>query len=166
LLPLVQQLEATWNSRFANLPFDLIFLEDHLNQLYIKDQVFARLFQLLTMLTILIACFGLYALISLITSQKTKEISVRKVLGADLKSLLLQLFKPFAWYILIAAVIVSPIVYIMLSTWLDNYAYTIELSWIWFVASALLILTVAFVATVSHSHKISGINPAKTLKSE
>ncbi len=166
LLPLVQGLEATWKNRFASLPFDLIFLEDHLNQLYIKDQVFARLFQVLTALTILIACFGLYALISLITSHRTKEISVRKVLGASLNSLLLQLFEPFAWYILIAAVIVSPIAYFLLATWLDNYAYTIDLSLIWFVASALLILAVAFIATASHSHRISRINPARTLRSE
>ncbi|SNS95511.1 putative ABC transport system permease protein [Ekhidna lutea] len=166
MLELVEEIEAKWSSIFPDLPFDLIFLENHLNSLYQEDVAFAKMFQALTIVTLIIACLGLYGLISLIATQKTKEISVRKVLGANLKDLMGNLFRPFALRIVIAMLIVSPIAYVLLSGWLDNYAYKIDISWWLFLAAGLVVLVTALVATVLHSMKVYRINPARTLKDE
>lgn len=166
LLAMVSDIETRWKTLFPELPFDLIFLESHLNQLYQSDVAFARLFRIFTIVTILIACLGLYGLISLITTQKIKEISMRKVLGATVQNLISHLFKPFAIYIGIALVIVSPVAYFMLGQWLSNYAYKIDLSWVWFLLAGLVVLAIAFIATMSHLSRISKINPATTLRSE
>ncbi|WP_425390092.1 ABC transporter permease [Ekhidna sp.] len=166
LLTIVDNMEAKWTEIFPDLPFDLVFLENYLNQLYQEDVAFAKMFQGLTIVTLIIACLGLYGLISLITTQKTKEISVRKVLGANLKDLMGNLFRPFALRIVIAMLIVSPIAYVLLSGWLDNYAYKIDISWWLFLAASLVVLITALVATVLHSLKVYRINPARTLKDE
>ncbi|MEQ9008199.1 MAG: FtsX-like permease family protein, partial [Ekhidna sp.] len=92
--------------------------------------------------------------------------SVRKVLGANLKDLMGNLFRPFALRIVIAMLIVSPIAYVLLSGWLDNYAYKIDISWWLFLAAGLVVLITALVATVLHSLKVYRINPARTLKDE
>ncbi|MEQ8474178.1 MAG: ABC transporter permease [Marinoscillum sp.] len=166
LMSMVNSIEAKWQALFPELPFDLIFLENHLNQLYQSDVAFAKLFRLFTIVTILIACLGLYGLISLITTQKIKEISMRKVLGATLQNLISSLFKPFAIYIGIALVLVSPIAYYLLSQWLSNYAYKIDLGWIWFLLAGLVVMVTAFIATLSHLSRIARINPARTLRSD
>ncbi|WP_420316767.1 ABC transporter permease [Ekhidna sp.] len=163
---LVEGIEAKFSSIFPDLPFDLIFLDNYLNSLYQEDVAFAKMFQALTIVTLIIACLGLYGLISLITTQKTKEISVRKVLGANLNSLMANLFKPFAWRVIIAMLIVSPIAYFLLSSWLDNYAYKIEIAWWLFLLAGMVVLVTALIAIVMHSVKIYHINPARTLKDE
>ncbi|WP_421764158.1 ABC transporter permease [Ekhidna sp.] len=166
MMELVEAIEAKFSSIFPDLPFDLIFLDDYLNSLYQEDVAFAKMFQALTIVTLIIACLGLYGLISLITTQKTKEISVRKVLGANLNSLMANLFRPFAWRVIIAMLIVSPIAYFLLSSWLDNYAYKIEIAWWLFILAGMVVLVTALIAIVMHSVKIYHINPARTLKDE
>lgn len=166
VLELVEAIETKWKSIFPTLPFDLIFLENYLNSLYQEDVAFAKMFQALTIVTLIIACLGLYGLTSLITTQKTKEISVRKVLGANLNSLMANLFKPFALRVILAMLIVSPISYFLLSRWLNNYAYKIEIGWGLFVLAGLVVLLTALLATIMHSVKIYHINPARTLKDE
>lgn len=155
-----------WESHFPDQPFNYFFLDEYFNQQYQADQKFSLTLTLFTVLSIVIACMGLYGLSSIVTSQRTKEIGIRKVLGASIKNLFLMLSKDFGVMIFIAGAISAPIVWYAISKWLDNYAYHTQMSWWIFVLPLIAMLFIVFLTIGHHALRTALANPVDTLKDE
>lgn len=162
----IKQVEAKYKEAFPGNPFDFYFLDDFFNKQYKDDQQFASIFSLFAILAIAIACLGLWGLASFTTSQKLKEIGIRKVLGASVSSIMSLLSWQFFKLVLIASVLAVPLTWYGIDTWLDNFAFRIGIQWDMFVVPV-LVLSVLAIGTVSlQIYHGANINPAKTLRSE
>ncbi len=162
----IQRIEQKWNEFSPDQPFRYSFLEGDLSSLYQAEQVSQRIFGLFSLLAIFIACIGLLGLAAYITVQRTKEIGIRKVLGASTANLIGLLSKDFMKLVLIALLIASPIAWYAMSQWLSNFAYHIELNgWVFALAGILSIL-IAFVTISFQAIKAAMANPIKALKDE
>ncbi|HEY4198381.1 MAG TPA: FtsX-like permease family protein, partial [Mucilaginibacter sp.] len=162
-LKLVQN---TWRSYFPDFPFSFSFLDEAFNTTYQKDITVIRLFNYFTILSILIACLGLYGLAYLVATQRTKEIGIRKVLGAALSQLLILLGKDFIKLIALAAILAIPITWLVMNKWLNSYAYHIAINWWLLLMPVLAILLIAVLVISYQTIKVAISNPVKSLKSE
>ena len=129
----VRRVKTAWNKFFPGNTFDYFFLDDHFDEQYKADQRFGQVFTLFTSLAILVACLGLFGLASFITLQRTKEIGIRKVLGASVGNILALLYREFALLLVVAFFIAVPIAWIATSKWLETYAFRTSIHWIYFV---------------------------------
>jgi putative ABC transport system permease protein len=163
---LVQQVEKVYKRFFPGNPFSYVFLEDTYNSQYNDDKRFAKVIIIFTILGIIISCLGLIGLSSYTAVQRTKEIGIRKALGASLANIVSLLSSGFIKLVLIAILLSFPLAYVLMERWLTNYPYRITLQWFLFIAPALLILFIA-AATISFQIlKTARTNPAETLKYE
>lgn len=162
----LQHIEASYHAAFPNDPFEYFFLDDAFNRQYQADLQFGTLFTAFSVLAIFISCLGLFALVSFSASLKTKEIGIRKVLGASVGQLMTLLSKEYLVLLLIASVLAVPLVIWGGQQWLENYAFRIEMGVEFVVIPAFLLLVVS-VLTVSHSTwKAARSNPVESLKTE
>ena len=162
----LKALESTWKSRITHRPFNYHFLDEVFAALYSTEQRTARLFTLFSCLAIALACLGLFALAAFTTVQRTREIGIRKVLGAGIKNIALLISAEFVRLVLIAVVIASPFAWLASRSWLQNFAYRIDISWWMFGVAALMAILIA-VGTVSyHAIKAALANPVKSLRTE
>ncbi len=162
----MQHAQAVWNDIFPGNPFEYFFLDDHFNNQYQADLRFGKVFGFFAALAIFVACLGLFGLSSFMAAQRTKEIGVRKVLGASIASILALLSKDFVKLILIAGVIAVPLAYLVLQNWLNNYAFHINLNWWLFVLPMLAVLFIALFTVSVQSLKAAMANPVDTLRDE
>ncbi|TMI81339.1 MAG: FtsX-like permease family protein, partial [Bacteroidetes bacterium] len=162
----IAQVRASWNKFFPGNTFEYFFLDDHFNQQYKADQKFEQVFGLFTSLAILVACLGLFGLASFTTVQRTKEIGIRKVLGASVPGILKLLYQEFAILLLIAFVIAIPIAWYVISNWLQGYAFRSNIHWSYFIVSFMIILVVALLTVSFQSIKAAVANPVKSLRTE
>lgn len=162
----VHQLESSWKQQFPDIPLDYAFVDDEVAKQYGKEQTSKSLFLLLSGLSMFIACLGLFGLIFFATEQRTKEIGVRKVLGASVTSVVGLLSKDFLKLILLALVIASPLAYYFMNQWLQEFAYRIEIHWTVFALAGLIALAVAFLTVTFQTIKAALANPVKSLRSE
>src|SRR5438128_12596661 len=125
----ISQVKTSWNKFFPGNTFEYFFLDDHFDEQYKSDQRFGQVFSLFTSLAILVACLGLFGLASFTTLQRTKEIGIRKVLGASIMNILKLLFSEFVLLLVIAFLIATPIAWLTTSNWLQGYAFRIHLHW-------------------------------------
>ncbi|MDQ3277713.1 MAG: FtsX-like permease family protein, partial [Bacteroidota bacterium] len=163
---IIASIEQKWNQFFPGNPFDYFFLDDHFAAQYKADEQFGRTFALFAILAIIVACLGLYGLASFVTTQRTKEIGIRKISGASIPSLLLLLTKDFLKPIFLSFAIAIPITYYLLQQWLQNYAFKTSITPWLFVLPALLILIVAVVTVSMQTFKTASANPVKNLRTE
>ena len=162
----IARIETVYKDAFPGNPFDYYFLEDFFNNQYKSEQQFASIFGLFAMLAIFIACLGLWGLASFTTSQKLREIGIRKVLGASVRSIMSLLSWQFLKLILIAGVIAIPLTYYGIDSWLGGFAYRIGMNWDLFVVP-IAVLTLLALGTISlQIFRGARINPAKILRSE
>jgi putative ABC transport system permease protein len=162
----LQLVKNAWQSYFPDVPFTFEFMDSAFNTLYQKDVTSIKLFNYFTMLSILLACLGLYGLAHLIATQRTKEIGIRKVLGAALNQLLVLLAKDFVKLIAMAAVLAIPITWLVMNKWLSSYAYHININW-WLLVSPVFVILLISVLVISYQTiKVAITNPVKSLKSE
>ena len=162
----ISYLENTWKKFAGNQAFDYNFLDQNLAHLYIADQRASKIASTFSILAIFIACLGLLGLASFVTEQRTKEIGIRKVLGASIPSLLFMLSKEFLKWVLIANIIAWPVAYYVMNNWLNNFAYKVNISlWI-FVLSGIAALIIALLTIISHAVRASTANPVKSLRYE
>jgi len=146
--------------------FDYSFLDERFNKQYANDQLFGKAFSIFSGFAICIACLGLLGLALFATAQRTKEIGVRKVLGASVSNIVLLLSKDFIKLVLVAFVIASPVAWFVMHGWLLDFAYRINIDWWIFALSGLLAVFIAL-ATISYQAiKAATMNPVKSLKSE
>jgi putative ABC transport system permease protein len=162
----VSSLQATWHKYLPDTPFDFNFLDDKFRQLYNSEQQQGSLFTIFSCVAIFIACLGLFGLSAFTITQRVKEIGVRKVLGASVRQIVLELSKDFLRLVLISAVIAIPVASWSMHEWLADFAFHTEMSWWIFAAAGIIALTTAFVTISFQSIKAALANPIKSLRTE
>jgi len=162
----IGSIETEFKALFPGNPFDYFFLDDHFNQQYKADIQFGKVFGTFAGLAIFIACLGLFGLSAFTAIQRTKEIGIRKVMGASVQNILSLLTKDFSKLVLIAIVISSPISWYIMNNWLQSFAYKIELSWWIFLVSGLVVIMIALLTVSIHTLKAAASNPVKSLRYE
>ncbi|NIR47059.1 FtsX-like permease family protein [candidate division KSB1 bacterium] len=162
----ISYMQKTWETMVPGMPLNYRFLDDNIDQLYRKEQKLGQIIQYFTILAIFIACLGLFGLASFTTQTRTKEIGVRKVLGATVPSLVLLLSKEFTRLVLMAFVIATPIAWWAMNRWLENFAYRIGIEWWIFALAGALALTIALLTVSSQAIKAALTNPADSLRYE
>ncbi len=166
LAPIIAAIKLKYNSFFPGNLFDHYFIDDRFNALYKNDQLFGKVFALFAAFAICIACLGLLGLSLFTTAQRTKEIGVRKVLGASPSSIIFLLSKDFIRLILISFVIASPLAWYVMHSWLQGFAYRIPISWWIFPGAGLLAVCIALGTVSFQTMRAAAMNPAKSLRSE
>jgi putative ABC transport system permease protein len=158
--------EGDWKELFPGNPFDYFFLDEYYNNQYKADQQFGRAFGLFSGLAIFIAAMGLFGLSSLTAVQRTKEIGVRKVLGASTGGIITLVSRDYFVLLLIAIVLATPVAYLVMNGWLEEFASRISLSWWIFAAPSLLVVVIALGTVSIHTWRAARTNPATSLRYE
>jgi putative ABC transport system permease protein len=164
----IEQLRQKWEEVEHAFPFDYYFMKEEYLDLYKSEQKMADLFITFTILAMLIACLGLFGLALFSIEQRTKEIGIRKILGASVPGLLYRLSREFTRWILVSAVIAWPVAYFLVDNWLQSFAYRIEVldyAWI-FIVSALIALVIALFTIVYHAYRAATRDPVDAVKWE
>jgi putative ABC transport system permease protein len=155
-----------WNQYNPGYPFEYNFMDDEFNRMYQTDQTVGKLFTFFAAIAIIISCLGLFGLAAYTAEQRTKEIGIRKVLGASVQNIVLLLSREFVRLVVIAFVIATPLAWYIMSLWLENFAYSVGISpWV-FAVAGLLALVIAFVTVSWQAIKAAFMNPVKSLRSE
>jgi putative ABC transport system permease protein len=162
----IETIQATSKQFFGNYPLDYFFLDDDFARQYDKEVRLTKIFTTFSTLAILIACLGLFGLVAFTTVQRTKEICIRKVLGAPVGSIVVMLSKDFLKLVCIAFVIACPMAWYAMSRWLEDFAYRIDLSWWIFALAGIVALAIAFLTVSFQSVKAALANPVKSLRNE
>jgi putative ABC transport system permease protein len=163
---LVPQIESQWKTMAAGMPFSYRFLDDAFNQMYNEDQKIGELAISFSILAILIACLGLFGLATYIAEQRTKEIGIRKVLGASVANVVNMLSKDFIKLVLISSLIAFPVAWWAMHKWLQEFAYRTGVSWWIFLIAAMTALLVALLTVSFQAIKAALSNPVKSLRTE
>lgn len=159
-------IETKWKELYPDKPFEYKFLTERFNQQFKADEKRGLIFTMFTILAILIACLGLFGLASYMVEQRTKEIGIRKVVGANEFIIIRLISKEFLILIVIAIVIAFPIAYYMMNSWLQNYVYRTPLGAMVFIISAIITISLTFLTISYKAYKASTLNPAKSLRTE
>jgi putative ABC transport system permease protein len=162
----VAQLEDAWKEVADGEPFDFTFLDDNLQRQYEAEQRLSRIVTVASVVSIFIACMGLFGLAILAVSRRTKEIGIRKVLGASVGSVTALLSRDFLVLVLVAILIASPLAWYALDSWLQDFAYRISLQWWVFLLAGTVAVVVAFATVSYHTIRAAMTNPVKSLRSE
>jgi len=160
------RLETVWNERTNGRPFNYHFLDEDYNALYQAEQRSAILFSVAAGLAVILACLGLFGLAAFTTVQRTKEIGIRKTLGASLSNIILLISKNFLVLVAIAIIIASPLAFLASKKWLQNFTYRIEPEWYVFIIASVVTLLITFLTVGYHSIKAAMANPTKSLRTE
>jgi putative ABC transport system permease protein len=162
----IATVKSMWDKHISSYPFSYSFLDEHFAQLYRSDQQMSSVVTIMAVLAILISCMGLFGLAAITTEKKTKEIGIRKVLGASEIQITTLLSKNFALLIGISFLIASPATYWLLFKWLQNFAYRITINPLWFLVGGLLALSIALLTISYHTVRSARANPVKALRYE
>ncbi|MCB0517958.1 MAG: ABC transporter permease [Lewinellaceae bacterium] len=162
----LKKAEALWNNTLPGLPFEYSFLDQDFEKLYTSERTLSRIISAFTIMAILISCLGLFGLSAFTTEQRTKEIGVRKVLGATVTGIVVLLSKDFLKLVGVAIVIASPLAWFGMKKWLEGFAYQTHLGWEVFLLTGLVAVGVAFLTVSFQSVKAALSNPVKSLRSE
>ncbi|TAF93799.1 MAG: ABC transporter permease [Cytophagia bacterium] len=162
----IKKMEKIWKQTYPSAPFEYKFYDDMIAQFYETERNQARIVNLATIIAILISCLGLFGLATLTAFQRTKEIGIRKVLGASIANLVGLLSADFIKLILIALVVASPLAYFLMSKYLENYVYRVEIQWTVFAFAAILAVLIALLTVSYQAIKAALANPVESLKTE
>jgi len=162
----IDEVRSEWNRFFPGNPFEYSFLDERFNEQYRADQRFGQVFGLFTGLAILVACLGLFGLASFTTAQRTKEIGIRKVLGASVGEIVQMLYREFAILILLAFVVATPLAWYAVSQWLQSYAFRTDIQWWLFLVPFVMVLLIALLTVSFQSLKAALMNPITSLRTE
>ena len=162
----ISSIEGIWNKVAPGQPFGYRFMEDSFNTTYEAEQQLGRIFVTFTILSILIACLGLFGLAAFNAQKRTKEIGIRKVLGASIGQITYHLTTDFLKMVGVAIIVSLPVGWYLMNKWLEDFTYRIEISWWVFVFAALIALTIAVLTVSYQSIKAAIVNPVKSLRTE
>ena len=159
-------LEQTWKTWAPGWPFEYYFLDEDLAEMYQAEQKAGQLAALFALLAVLIACLGLFGLAAFSAEQRTKEIGIRKVVGASASSIVLLLSKEVTRLVIVAFVVAVPVAYLAMQRWLDTFVYRVEMSWWIFLMAGALTLAIAFLTVGYQAVKAALGDPVKALRYE
>lgn len=163
---IIEMIEAHWKKFGPGVPFDYSFLDEDFGRMYAAEQRLGDIFTVFAVLAIIIACLGLFALTAFTAEQRTKEIGIRKVLGASVPGIVVLLSREFGKLILIAFVLATPVAWYLINLWLENYPYKTEIGvFVYLIAGASAFL-IAWLTMSYQSIRAALANPVKSLRSE
>jgi putative ABC transport system permease protein len=162
----IAAIKKQYDAFFSGNLYDYFFLDDHFNDQYNNEKLFGKVFAIFSAFAIFIACLGLLGLALFSTAQRTKEIGIRKVLGASIANIVSLLSKDFIVLVIIAFAVASPIAWLIMHKWLEDFAYRINISW-WIFFAAGILATIVALGTISfQAIKAAMANPVKNLRTE
>ena len=159
-------LESLWAKFEPSYPFRYFFLSDDYARFYEQEARLGEILAYFTILAVIISCLGLFGLSSYITSQRTKEIGVRKVLGASIASVVLLLSRQFTRLVVVACIVAFPVAYLAMRSWLGTFAYATNIDWIIFLAAGSAALAIAWITVGYQSIKAAVADPVRSLRYE
>lgn len=163
VLPYIQKL---WTSTYPDYVYDYKFLDKTIENFYKQEDQLSQLYKLFAAIAIFISCLGLYGLVSFMAAQRTKEVGIRKVLGASAKNIIYLLSKEFTVLIIIAFAISAPVAYYIMHQWLQNYAYKIPIGASIFILAIISSIAIAWITVAHRAIKAALANPVKSLRTE
>lgn len=163
---LLGAMQKTYKKYDSETPFDYTFMDDAFNARYKAEDRLASIFSIFTVITIVLAGMGLFGLAAFTIEQRTKEIGIRKVLGASISSINGLLSKDFLKLVLLSILIASPVAWYVMHNWLQGFAYRIHIQWWMFAGAGLFAVTVAVITISYHAIKAAIVNPVKSLRNE
>ncbi len=162
----IATLDKIYKTYFTGNPFEYFFADENYNKQYINEQQYSSLFTTASIWAIFIACMGLFGLATFTVESRTKEIGIRKVLGASVMNITTLLSKDFLILVVISILIASPIAYYFMHQWLQDFAYRINISWWMFVLAGVLSLVIALLTVSFQAIRAAMANPVKSLRTE
>lgn len=163
---MVNNIRSTWNDNFPESSFDFFFLDDFYNRQYNQETQFGHVFTLFSSLAIFIACIGLFGLTAYSAARRTKEIGVRKVLGASIQSIISLLTWDVVKLILVSSLFALPVAYIFINQWLNHYAFKVALTWWQFALPVFALVVIAIGTTFYLTFRAALTNPTSSLRNE
>jgi len=162
----ISQIEKVWRKHVPTVPFDYTFVDETFGDKFGAEERIGKLSSYFAILAIFISCLGLFGMASFVAEQRTKEIGIRKVLGAVVANLWRLLSKEFVLLVTVACIIAVPIAWYYLHNWLANYDYRIKIGWVVFVLTAVLALFITLVTVSFQAIKAATANPVDSLRDE
>ncbi len=162
----VDKVKASWEEVYPNHPIRYSFLDESIDSFYSSDRRTVKLASTATIIAIVISCLGLFGLVSFSTIQRTKEIGIRKVLGASVGSIVSLMSRDFLGLVLIASAVAAPVAYWLGSRWLEDFAYSVEPGVLLFLVTGAFALLIAFLTVAQQAFKAATENPVNALRSE
>jgi putative ABC transport system permease protein len=162
----IGQIKNKWKSITKSQPFDYSFMDDDFNKLYTVEQRTGQIFVTFAILAIFIACLGLFGLITYAAEQRVKEIGIRKVLGANVNSIVSLISKDFLVLICMASLVAFPLAWWAMRKWLQDFAYRVEIGWWAFAFAGIITVLIALLTISFQAVKAATANPVKSLRTE
>jgi hypothetical protein len=155
-----------WKGVYPDQEFDYSFLDEQVASMYENDQKTAKLVRVAMLITIFISCLGLFGLVLFTAQRKTKEIAIRKTIGASVANIVTMLCKEFVSLICVAIVVASPVAWLVMHRWLDGFAYRLPISWWIFVLAGAMAIVLALLTVSFRAIKAALVNPARSLRAD
>jgi putative ABC transport system permease protein len=162
----INKIEDVWKRFVPAVPFDYKFVDEEFGNKFRKEERVGKLSSYLAVLAIFISCLGLFGMASFVAEQRTKEVGIRKVLGASVANVWRLLSTEFVLLVLFSSVLAAPVAYYLSSNWLDDYDYRIKISWEVFVAAAIAALLITLITVSFQAIKAAIANPIRSLRTE
>jgi ABC-type antimicrobial peptide transport system permease subunit len=163
---IIVSLQGVFQDVYPNFPFSYGFVDQDLSKLYVAEQQMGKLFNVFSVVSIIVSCLGLFGLATFATQKRLKEIGVRRVLGASAAGIVAMLAKDFVKLVAVALLVAFPVAWWAMNRWLDSYVYRIDVSWWMFALAGVMALLIAFLTISYQSVKAALTNPVESLRSE
>ncbi|MGZ8558678.1 MAG: ABC transporter permease, partial [Chitinophagaceae bacterium] len=164
--PALAAMQKTWNSVVADLPFKYSFLDESIDNFYKAERRWSRIIGCAGGISVFLACLGLFGLAALAAVNRTKEIGIRKVLGASLTGIVKLLSKDFLKLVVVALIVAAPLAWYFMNKWLQDFAYRISIGWWVFIIAGALAIFIAFITIGFQAVKAGIANPVQSLRTE
>jgi len=164
--PTMATIEKEWNAFLPNAVYDYQFMDDKIAGFYKQEAQVSRLYRIFAVIAIFISCLGLYGLVSFMALQRTREVGIRKVLGASAGHIVFLFSREFTILVGISFLVAGPISYYVMRRWLDNFSYRISLSAGFFVLALICSLGIAWITVGYKAMKAARANPVNSLRAE
>jgi putative ABC transport system permease protein len=162
----IHSITGVWKEFSPNQPIRFTFLDENFARMYSDVQRMGQIFSTFALLAIIIACLGLFALSSFMILQRTKEIGIRKVLGASISNVVFIISKDFLILVVLSNIIAWPVAYYFMNEWLQDFAYRINISWWTFALTGSIALVIALATVIFQAIKAATANPVESLRYE
>ena len=159
-------MKSIWNQHLPGIPFEFMFMDEVVQKQYEAEVTLGNIINSFTLMAILISCLGLFGLASFSAEQRSKEIGIRKVLGASVSGIVTLLSKDFLKLVLVSIVIATPLAWWAMSKWLQGFSYRVPITWWMFALAGFIAILIAFFTVSFQAIKAAVANPTKSLKTE